>query len=143
MAPWIPATIFTAVNSLIGLAIAYAYLKYKVDDLIKNETVSKGAQEKANAKLEETIKDTIKEFHDSIKEDRRTLVEIAALVKVSGAEQAIINKFTTGLLNSLSDKVEKLQKDYNEIAQCIQIIKAIIDKDRERVRNNEPESSKR
>ena len=131
MAPWIPATIFTAVNSLIGLAIAYAYLKYKVDDLIKNETVSKGAQEKANAKLEETIKDTIKEFHDSIKEDRRTLVEIAALVKVSGAEQAIINKFTTGLLNSLSDKVEKLQKDYNEIAQCIQIIKAIIDKDRE------------
>ena len=131
MAPWIPATIFTAVNSLIGLAIAYAYLKYKVDDLIKNETVSKGAQEKANAKLEETIKETIKEFHDSIKEDRRTLVEIAALVKVSGAEQAIINKFTTGLLNSLSDKVEKLQKDYNEIAQCIQIIKAIIDKDRE------------
>src|SRR5678815_4026277 len=81
MDPWIPATIFTAVNSLIGLAIAYAYLKYKVDDLIKNETVSKGAQEKANAKLEETIKDTIKEFHDSIKEDRRTLVEIAALVK--------------------------------------------------------------
>ena len=131
MAPWIPATIFTAVNSLIGLAIAYAYLKYKVDDLIKNETVSKGAQEKANAKLEETIKETIREFHDSIKEDRRTLVEIAALVKVSGAEQAIINKFTTGLLNSLSDKVEKLQKDYNEIAQCIQIIKAIIDKDRE------------
>ena len=129
MPSWVPTIIITAVNSLVGLVIAYAYLKYKVDDLSKNETVVKIQQEKANSKLEETIKETIREFHDSIQDDRRTLVEIATLVKVSAAEQAVINKFTTGLLNSLSDKVEKLQKDYNDMAQVIQIIKAILDKE--------------
>ncbi len=130
MIPWVPPLIFTVVNSLVGLVVAYAYLKYKVDDLSKNETVSKVAQEKANGRLEEAIKETIKEFHDSITDDRRTLVEIATLVKVSAAEQAIINKFTTGLLNSLSDKVEKLQKDHNDLAQMIKIIMAIMEKDK-------------
>jgi hypothetical protein len=126
MPSWLPSILFTAINSFIGLVLAFAYLRYKVDDLSKNETVSKMAQERANAKLEQTIKETIQEFHDSIQEDRKTLVEIAMLAKVSGAEQAVINKFTTGLLNSLADKVERLEKNYTEMSQIVMLIKELL-----------------
>lgn len=129
MPVWAPGLIFTGLNSLIAVVFAYAYLKYKVDDLTKSDSVVKSQQENANNKLEIAIKETIKEFHASIQDDRRTLVEIATLVKVTTAEQSVINKFTTGLLNSLADKVDKLQKDYNDLAQTIILIRAVLDKE--------------
>ncbi len=112
MVAWVPI-VLTLVGWLIGGVLSYAYIKYTVEALKKEQT-----------ELKESIHTAIREIHEDLKADHTTFMDAITLFKVTSAEQAIINKFSTGLLNSLNDKVERMEDIVNENKREVAYIKA-------------------
>ncbi len=113
MTSWIQLGI-TGLSFIIAITLNFAYFRYKVEELAKESFEHK-----------ETTQDLAKKVEDAIKEQSRLLGDTATLLKVTVAEQAILNRMTTGLLNSLNDKVESHSKAINELSQIVSLLREL------------------